>query len=1797
MKITRTTLLALAASCVFPFTAMASNDQDDWSLGPVGGTFRTAPGTSMLLVQSMPAGTPGATSGLLVGDTIVGAFALPFGVMDPNPTTGGYKGPVQDLADAMDRAEANGGSLPLSVLRPNVGLMSVTVSLPSVGAFGPAYPRGSSKYDAMYQEACAQIHAKATASSDGNFGANTGWMGLALLSHPNWADTSGAKPYRNSLNKMRDRCIAYINGRILSPVEDSDPVYVSPGLENWELGADVMYLAEYVNKTGDTSTTVMDALQRGVDCLENRIQTSGTYHGHMGHGGVVGDYGDWALNIINVHAHAAFAMAKRAGISIDQSKWDLSWNNCLKGATARSTGNMEDGYVDYGPPAWGQGNGYDAAGRTAGSVFGFYNFGQTPTADDTDALNRMSGYLSRNYHRMQHTHAYTVGGVCFNQLALPYLADRDQRYFMDNVKYFYQFHRTTGTALKYFGGRMNNGGDSDGGYLGYDNVKLYNVAMAGAVANGGLPSIPAANQQRIYAHMKSPWTKWPSITARTASLTGLSHSLDVDVCDWQGAAIAPGNYTASWSKVSGPGTVTFGSASAAATTVNFSAPGSYRLQLTATQNSYTVNELYDFSVSTVAAPSGYTLGSASREIYTGISGNNVASLTAASKFPDLPDVMSSATALDFSSYGDNYGQAVRGFIVPPVTGSYTFYVASDDASQLRFNSSGSSAAGASVICQATSATTQYNWTATAGQTSASYTLTAGQPYYFELLHKEGSGADFVAVAWTGPGISTPTVIAGDALARDNSATILKQPVSRSGNPGGSATFTTSIRGAGPFLYEWKLDGVAYWGVSTTPTLTLPNIGLGSAGAYTCSITHPGGTLTTAAAQLTLNGSVNVVAGGLKREVWTDLSGSTVASLTSNARYPRFPDVTSTVAEAEGPNGYADNYGQRLSGWVVAPTTGAYVFYIASDDASELWLSTTSSAANLVKIAQITGYTGYRQYSSGVSSTVNLVAGQKYFIQALQKEGGGGDHLSIAWRKPGDAVPANGSAPIPGLYLESEVFAVDEAFNGLVSHWKLDEATGAIAGDALSTGNDGTVNGPTWTSGKRNGALLFDSTDQVPCGNSGSLDGLTAFTASAWVKVNAGSTSEGVIIQQRAPNGWNGQYQLKVSTTGKLALWVYGDSAEQFNLVGATSINDGQWHHVTGGRDNTGNGFVYVDGVLDASVTGTTVRNLSGSISIGIGADIRDNNRHFRGSLDDVRVYNRLLSQAEVAAVRNRAPVFSADPLVVADATEDLAYGGNLANSATDADASEILTFSKISGPAWLSIASNGVLSGTPSNAEVGSNDFVVRVTDGSGAFDEASLTIPVQNVNDAPVFAQNPIALGSTNEDQLWSNSVASQASDVDLGETLVFSKINGASWMNVAANGTISGTPSNAHVGLNQCTVRVTDQSGAYSDTVVTVTVINVNDAPVFAANPINAAQATEDSSYAGSIAASASDVDAGDVLTFSKVGGSSWLSVAANGALSGTPSNVDVGTNNFQVRVTDAAGLSVDASLVIVVANVNDAPTFAVSSIAKPNANQDVAYSGQTLAGSASDVDAGDTLSYSVVSGPTWLVVAANGALSGTPTSANVGVNNWTVRATDGSGAMAQATLSITVIGGLPLPWLTGDIGATGLTGNATHAGGVFTVSGAGAIGSTSDKERYLYQTLSGDGSIVARVSTLGSGGGSSARVGIQIRDTLASNSKALTLAVNSSGAYKWMRRTATGGNTSNTNSGSATAPNLWVRLTRVGNVITASKSTNGTSWTTVGSVTVTLASNCYIGVTVGSGSTTLLNTTQFSNITVVP
>jgi hypothetical protein len=614
------------------------------------------------------------------------------------------------------------------------------------------------------------------------------------------------------------------------------------------------------------------------------------------------------------------------------------------------------------------------------------------------------------------------------------------------------------------------------------------------------------------------------------------------------------------------------------------------------------------------------------------------------------------------------------------------------------------------------------------------------------------------------------------------------------------------------------------------------------------------------------------------------------------------------------------------------------------------------------------------------------------------------------------------------------------------------------------------------------------------------------------------------------------------------------------------------------------GPVWLNIAADGTLTGTPTNNDVGSNSFTV--SVSDGTAAPVEATLDITVF-----------YTNDAPVFTVSPINGSDATEDIGYTGSIAGSASDADAGATLSYAKAGGPAWLNVASDGSLSGTPGNGDVGPNSFTVSVSDGIAAPVEATLDIAVLNTNDAPAWVANPVNAPDATEDAPYGASLVTAASDEDAGAVLTFAKLGGPAWLVIASDGTLTGTPGNGDVGPNSFTVSVSDGIAAPVEAVLNITVFNTNDVPFWTGNPVNEADASEDAAYSGSIASSAMDADAGASLTFAKVSGPAWLTVASNGALSGTPTYSDVGANSFTVSVSDGIASPVEATLQITVDNTNDAPVFTTDPIVAAGAQEGIAYTGQTLAGSATDADAGDTITYSKVSGPAWLSVAADGALTGTPGNGTAGLNTFVVRATDSASATDEVTLEITVAG-LPLPWTSVDIGTGMLAGSATYAAGTFTQAGSGVIGSTSDKFRFTYQTLTGDGEIIARISGL-QDTGTSSRVGVMIRNSLAANSMQVFMGLTGSSSYRWTRRTVTGGNTSTTNSSTGTVPNTWVRLVRSGNIMTAYKSTNGTTWTTVGSTTnaTIFSSTCYIGLAIGSGSDTTINTSQFGNVSVTP
>ncbi len=206
---------------------------------------------------------------------------------------------------------------------------------------------------------------------------------------------------------------------------------------------------------------------------------------------------------------------------------------------------------------------------------------------------------------------------------------------------------------------------------------------------------------------------------------------------------------------------------------------------------------------------------------------------------------------------------------------------------------------------------------------------------------------------------------------------------------------------------------------------------------------------------------------------------------------------------------------------------------------------------------------------------------------------------------------------------------------LVAHWTFDEGAGTIAYDSVG-GNDGTFNGdPNWTTGQIDGALEFDgSGDLVDCGNDASISQLSTFSISLWFKTDfvPGSGAHPHLIGQDdlSDTVWSfilhGDYSARltgrIETSGTAAV---GRS----NFIPAT----GQWYHAAMTYDDSGDRTVrvYVDGEEQSYMSqtaGTGTMSADSSVKVAIGNRI-GGGRDWDGVIDNVRIYDRALSPAEI----------------------------------------------------------------------------------------------------------------------------------------------------------------------------------------------------------------------------------------------------------------------------------------------------------------------------------------------------------------------------------------------------------------------------------------------------------------------------------------------------------------------------------------------------------------------------------------
>jgi hypothetical protein len=456
-------------------------------------------------------------------------------------------------------------------------------------------------------------------------------------------------------------------------------------------------------------------------------------------------------------------------------------------------------------------------------------------------------------------------------------------------------------------------------------------------------------------------------------------------------------------------------------------------------------------------------GSITAKVFLNIGGGTVVTdLTGNAKFPNRPDLIQYPGYFELNAEGDintpapsdvynNYGAQMVGYFYPPTTGDYVFYLSADDGANLYLSTDSDPAnkkliaqesgwsnvrsylsiGGGSTVeakCSQTFAATEWPAKDTAWG-GAKITLTANRAYYIEALVKEGGGGDNLSVSLDGY-----LPIGGSLLSpfvTTSAPSIMSQPADAYVYVGGTATFSVGVDVPPPATItsiKWQKNG------ADIPDSNASSISLVAAAAddgakIKAIITTSAGQLTSNEANLTVASFSNEFAPGVvKFEAYHDISGTAVQLLLDDPKYPDSPDNVQLLGSISTPNGYRDNYGARVTGFIIPPTSGQYRFFLYSDDASAFYLSNNQTLPNpnlvdpicqetdCCDIFQEPGVANDDGFTYPTSEPVTLTGGQRYAFLALVKEGGGGDYLLVAARKEGDTTPAASLQPIGGAWI-------------------------------------------------------------------------------------------------------------------------------------------------------------------------------------------------------------------------------------------------------------------------------------------------------------------------------------------------------------------------------------------------------------------------------------------------------------------------------------------------------------------------------------------------------------------------------------------------------------------------------------------------------------------------------------------------------------------------------------------------------------------------------------------------------------
>jgi len=345
-----------------------------------------------------------------------------------------------------------------------------------------------------------------------------------------------------------------------------------------------------------------------------------------------------------------------------------------------------------------------------------------------------------------------------------------------------------------------------------------------------------------------------------------------------------------------------------------------------------------------------------------------------------------------------------GQVQPQYSETYSFDVRSDDGCKLWVNDQ--------LVID--------NWKSQGvADVVSNITLQAGTRHDLKLEYLQAGGAGQVHLYWYSPSQSKQ-IIPGNRLYPTNSfagggsnapaaITSALSAVAFLGQPfsftvtAANTPLRFSARGLPPGLLFNTTNGL----ISGTPSL---------AGNYQVLLTA---TNSTGLGASLVN--IQVIDTGISvvREVWLNVPGTNIADIPTSTP----PNLTNTLGTLEGITNFGSNYGERIRGYLTAPVTGNYYFWIAGSDSAELWISNDGEPVNKLRRANVlpaNGGTSFHQWNAQTNQQtrwLSLVAGQKYYVEILHKAGTTTpDHWSIGWLQDPTGTNTTPTGVAPGYVL-------------------------------------------------------------------------------------------------------------------------------------------------------------------------------------------------------------------------------------------------------------------------------------------------------------------------------------------------------------------------------------------------------------------------------------------------------------------------------------------------------------------------------------------------------------------------------------------------------------------------------------------------------------------------------------------------------------------------------------------------------------------------------------------------------------